>query len=174
LKSLEYQPGEALADPSSSGSGPSDVVVFPPVIPVTGFLIGILLEWTLPLRAWIPQPWHFPIRAVGLAVLAVGVAGFIWMVATMRAARTPIHNAKTPTALVENGPFRWSRNPMYLFGSFAYAGLAMALVLPWSLALLAAVVVAIHYGVVLREEAFLERRFGEAYLRYKARTPRWL
>ena len=80
----------------------------------------------------------------------------------MRAARTPIHNARTPTALVEDGPFRWSRNPMYLFGAVAYAGLATALLLPWPLAMLIPVIVATHFGVVLREEAFLAHRFGNA------------
>ena len=68
---------------------------------------------------------------------------------------------------------------MYLFGSIAYAGLALLLIEPWSLALLPAVFAATHYaathyGVVLREEAFLERRFGDAYKQYKTRVPRWL
>ena len=89
-------------------------------------------------------------------------------------AGTPIHNSATPTRLVENGPFSRTRNPMYLFGSIAYAGLALLLIEPWSLALLPAVFAATHYGVVLREEAFLERRFGDAYKQYKTRVPRWL
>ena len=96
------------------------------------------------------------------------------MVATMKRAHTPIHNARTPTALVEAGPFRFTRNPMYLFGSTAYAGLAMLLIELWSLALLPVVLIAIHYGVVLREEEYLERKFGDAYQRYRDRVRRWL
>jgi protein-S-isoprenylcysteine O-methyltransferase Ste14 len=104
----------------------------------------------------------------------MGAAGFAWMVVTMKRAHTPIHNSKTPTALVDSGPFRWTRNPMYLFGSVAYAGLALLLVQPWSLALLPLVLAATHFGVVLREEAFLGRLFGDAYQHYKRRVPRWL
>lgn len=91
----------------------------------------------------------------------------------MKRARTPIHTSATPTALVETGPFRHTRNPMYLFGAVAYAGLSLLLLVPWSLALLVVVVLVTHHGVVLREEAFLERRFGDAYRRYQARVPRW-
>jgi protein-S-isoprenylcysteine O-methyltransferase Ste14 len=126
-------------------SAPSDrprslqVVVFPPVLPLTG--------------------------------IAVGAA---WMVVTMKRARTPIHNSLTPTTLVETGPFRFTRNPMYLFGSIAYVGLALALVEPWSLALWPLVLVSTHYGVVLREEALLANQFGETYVRYKARVRRWI
>jgi protein-S-isoprenylcysteine O-methyltransferase Ste14 len=63
---------------------------------------------------------------------------------------------------------------MYLFGSIAYAGLACLLVELWSLALLPAVLATTHYCVVLREEAFLERRFGAVYEQYRARVRRWL
>jgi len=79
----------------------------------------------------------------------------------------------TPTTLVENGPFRFTRNPMYVFGSVWYARLALLLFQPWALALLTVVVVTTHYGVVLREEEYLERRFGDAYRRYKARVSRY-
>ncbi len=63
---------------------------------------------------------------------------------------------------------------MYLFGATAYAGLALLLVQLWSLMLLPGVLVATHYGVVLREEAYLEQRFGDAYERYRARVRRWI
>jgi protein-S-isoprenylcysteine O-methyltransferase Ste14 len=112
-------------------------------------------------------------RGLGGVDFLLGIAGFAWMIVTMKRARTPIHNARTPTTLVESGPFRFSRNPMYVFGSIWYAGLALLLVEPWSLALLAAVVVVTHYGVVLREEEYLERRFGDPYRQYKHRVPRY-
>jgi protein-S-isoprenylcysteine O-methyltransferase Ste14 len=149
------------------------VLVFPPVIPATGFLLGVALEKLAPLGhmlVGVPLPL---VRAVGGAVIAIGIAGFAWMIATMKRARTPIHNARNPTTLVEHGPFRYTRNPMYVFGSTWYAGLAIALVQPWSLALLPVTFAVMHHGVVLREEASLERRFGERYRRYKARVPRY-
>ena len=151
----------------------SQVAIFPPVLPLTGFLLGVALEQLLPLAPVLTGPPRVLLRGVGGVVFLIGIAGFAWMIATMKRARTPIHNARTPTTLVESGPFRFSRNPMYVFGSTGYAGLSLLLVQPWSLGLLAAVSLAMHYGVVLREEEYLERRFGDAYSNYKARVPRY-
>jgi protein-S-isoprenylcysteine O-methyltransferase Ste14 len=148
----------------------SNPVIFPPLIPLGGFVLGVLCQWAVPLAL----PSTTVARAAGVVVLALGAAGFAWMVVTMKRARTPIHNNKTPTALVESGPFRWTRNPMYLFGSVGYCGLALLLLEPWSLALLPLVVAATHYGVILREEAFLEGHFGDAYKDYRAKVRRWL
>lgn len=153
---------------------PRKVIVFPPVLPLTGFVVGAALQWLVPLGASSVGAWRPILRGVGGLVLAVGVAGFAWMVVTMKRAHTPIHNSRKPTALVENGPFRYTRNPMYLFGSVAYFGLALVLVEPWSLALLPAVILVTHYGIVLREEASLSRQFGAAFERYKVRAPRWV
>ena len=159
--------------PDAAAPAHSQVVVFPPVIPISGFILGVVLESILPLAPRIAPSLLTGLRGIGVAVLVLGAAGFAWMVRTMKQARTPIHNAKTPTALVESGPFSRTRNPMYLFGTIAYAGLALVLVQPWSLALLPAVFLVTHYGVVLREEEFLEQHFGEPYRQYKARVARW-
>jgi protein-S-isoprenylcysteine O-methyltransferase Ste14 len=131
------------------------------------------LEWLIPVGPAITGALRTSIRGLGGVVLLSGLAGFAWMIVTMKGARTPIHNARTPTTLVEGGPFRFTRNPMYLFGSIGYAGLALLLVEPWSLALLAAVIVTTHYGVVVKEEEYLERRFGDPYRRYKAGVHRY-
>src|SRR5215469_3802894 len=105
----------------------SQVIVFPPVIPVTGFLVGVVLEWLIPIGPAIGGPLLIVVRSVGGIILAFGIVGFAWMIVTMKRARTPIHNARTPTTLVTNGPFRFIRNPMYVFGSVSYAGLALLL-----------------------------------------------
>jgi protein-S-isoprenylcysteine O-methyltransferase Ste14 len=150
----------------------SEPIVFPPAIPLTGFLVGVMVQRLHPIGATWPR--SLEVRALGALVFCLGVAGFAWMVVTFKRARTPIHNARTPTALVESGPFRFTRNPMYLFGSTGYAGLALLLVQPWSLALLPVVFALTHHGVVLREEQFLQRHFGDCYRAYQARVPRWL
>jgi len=152
----------------------SHVIVFPPVIPVTGFLLGIALERLFPLQGFLASPVRTVSRAVGMVLFATGAVGFVWMVRTFKRMRTPIHNARNPTMLVETGPFRFSRNPMYLFGSIAYLGLSLFSLQLWAAALLVPVVVTLHYGVVLREEEFLLSRFGDNYLRYKARVPRYI
>ena len=162
-----------MMNPRSQASEHSEPIVFPPVIPVSGLLLGILLEFLWPSTTWLPGSARLGLRSLGGLVFLVGAAGFAWMVATMKRAGTPIHNAETPTALVESGPYRLTRNPMYLFGSIAYAGLALLLLTLWCLVLLPFVVAATHYGVIRREEVFLERHFGEAYTRYQARVRRW-
>lgn len=155
-------------------SAPPRVVVFPPLIPASGFWLGVLLQRLVPADAWISPSLRGWLRTIGPVVIGLGLAGFAWMVVTMKRAHTPINNANTPTVLVEDGPFRFTRNPMYLFGSVAYVGLATTLVQPWSLALLPAVALATHFGVVLREEVVLERRFGDAYRTFKTRVRRWV
>lgn len=151
----------------------SEVAIFPPVIPLTAFLLGLVMEWLVPLTAWHSAPMRTTLRFVGAIVFCVGLAGFAWMIRTMKREGTPVHNSRTPTALVETGPFRFTRNPMYVFGSVWYAGLSLLLLQPWSLALLPVVLIATHYAVVLKEEMFLERHFGDVYRRYKARVPRY-
>jgi protein-S-isoprenylcysteine O-methyltransferase Ste14 len=151
----------------------ADVVVFPPVLPLSSFALGLVLDRLLPL-APVPASLRGDLRAIGACVLVVGIAGFAWMIVTMKRARTPIHNKRTPTALVETGPFRITRNPMYLSGTIGYVGLALVLAEPWPLVLVLPLMVALHHGVVLREEAYLARTFGASYDRYRARVPRWL
>ncbi len=152
----------------------SDVPVFPPLVPASGVLLGILLGQLVPLAPSLSPRTLLLARELGVAVFCIGIAGFPWMIITMKRARTPIHNARTPTRLVDSGPFRFTRNPMYLFGGTWYAGLAMMLHQPWSLALLPLVHLVIDRVVVRREEAYLERKFGDAYRAYTARVPRWL
>jgi protein-S-isoprenylcysteine O-methyltransferase Ste14 len=164
---------QKMDDRHASPPGRSQVIVFPPVIPIAGFALGVVLEHVMPIGALIAGTPRTLMRGIGGLVFVIGAAGFAWMIATMKRAHTPIHNAQTPTTLVETGPFRFSRNPMYLCGSIAYAGLALLFLQIWPLALLPVVAATTHYGVVLREEAFLERRFGDAYRRYKARVSRY-
>jgi protein-S-isoprenylcysteine O-methyltransferase Ste14 len=152
----------------------ADVKVFPPLLPLTGFVAGLQLERLWPTAPWISAGVRLGMRGLGALVFCAGAVGFAWMVITMKKARTPIHTAATPTRLVESGPFHYTRNPMYLFGAIGYAGLALLLGQLWSLALMPLVHAATHYGVVLPEEQFLERRFGDAYSRYRGRVPRWL
>jgi protein-S-isoprenylcysteine O-methyltransferase Ste14 len=158
----------------STNAAHSRVVIFPPIIPLSGFIIGVALEMLFPMASSLGASSRTLMRAVGLGLLAIGIAGFIWMVSTFRKSHTPIHNARTPATLVETGPFRFSRNPMYLFGSIAYLGLGLLLIQLWAVALLVPVFVTLHYGVVLREEEFLSEHFGAPYERYKERVHRYL
>jgi protein-S-isoprenylcysteine O-methyltransferase Ste14 len=76
--------------------------------------------------------------------------------------------------LATTGMFTWTRNPMYVGGSFALLGIAVGFALDWVILLLALSLPLVHYGVILREEHYLERKFGDEYRRYQAKVPRYL
>ncbi len=81
---------------------------------------------------------------------------------------------KLAATLVVTGPFRFTRNPMYLSATLLYCGLGVSLDLVWVILLLPLALVIVHYRVILREEVALERQFGQDYLDYKASVRRWL
>jgi protein-S-isoprenylcysteine O-methyltransferase Ste14 len=104
---------------------------------------------------------------LGIAIFAAGIGNFT------RAA-TPVPSTQPVRALVTTGLHGWSRNPIYVGMSLIYLGIAVAARSPWAFILALPIAVAMRYGVVAREEAYLERRFGEEYRDYKARVRRWL
>jgi protein-S-isoprenylcysteine O-methyltransferase Ste14 len=105
--------------------------------------------------------------SIGLALAAAGIRNF-------SRAGTPVRSIKPTRALVTTGIHGWTRNPIY-FGIFLlYGGISVAAQSPWTLILTLPLAITIRYGVVAREEAYLERRFGDAYRDYKARVRRWL
>jgi protein-S-isoprenylcysteine O-methyltransferase Ste14 len=89
-------------------------------------------------------------------------------------AHTPVDPLKPTTALVTEGPFRYSRNPIYLALTLLYLGVALLINALWILLLVVPVLVVICYGVIAREEAYLARKFGDAYRQYTAQVRRWL
>jgi protein-S-isoprenylcysteine O-methyltransferase Ste14 len=92
----------------------------------------------------------------------------------MRRAQTNVDPYKPATAVVTRGPFRFTRNPLYLSMTLMYGGIAtVANALPAAL-LLPIVLRLMWRGVIEREERYLERKFGDEYIEYKARTPRWI
>jgi protein-S-isoprenylcysteine O-methyltransferase Ste14 len=102
-----------------------------------------------------------------MAAFGTGICNF-------SCAATPVQGTKPTRVLVTRGIHGWSRNPIYLGMFLVYGGIGIAVRSPWILILLLPLAVTIRYGVVAREEAYLERRFGNAYRDYKARVRRWL
>ena len=92
----------------------------------------------------------------------------------MLAAETNINPFKPTMSIVSSGPFRFTRNPLYLALTLIYAGLTLVLNTWWCVVLLAPVLLLIHFGVVAREERYLERKFGGSYRQYRARVRRYL
>ena len=89
-------------------------------------------------------------------------------------AKTNFDLRKPTTRIITTGPYRFSRNPSYVSLTMLYLGIAIAADSVWVLAGLIPTLVVMHYGVILREEEYLEAKFGEEYLRYKRSVPRWL
>jgi protein-S-isoprenylcysteine O-methyltransferase Ste14 len=156
------------ADTDTSG------VKFPPPLWFAlGFGAGYLLQRLVPLPilpaepAGIRGPVGWSLVAAGVVIMGSAVVAFY------RAGTSPIPN-KPATAFVTHGPYRFTRNPMYLGWVLVYLGAAMLANAVWPLVLLPIVVFVVRRRVIAREEAYLERRFGESYRVYRARVRRWL
>ena len=160
-----------MAD-ESEGRGTAGVIARPPLL-YGGFLIaGLALEWRWPLEAFSTLPRERSlIFGVGLAAsgIAVAVAAF----RRFQAVGTNIPTWQPTTALATDGIYRLSRNPIYLGLTMIYAGIAVALASFWPLLLLVPLLAVVRYGVIAREEAYLERLFGDSYREYKGRVRRW-
>ena len=147
------------------------VIAPPPLIYLGGLGIGFLLEAVLPgaslgvgVLRWV----------LGGSLLVAGVALMSWWVASFRRAETPMPPWEPTTALVTSGPFVLTRNPAYLSDALIYIAVAVLADAPWVLLPLPLVLVVMNQGVIKREERYLERRFGQQYLDFKARRRRWL
>jgi protein-S-isoprenylcysteine O-methyltransferase Ste14 len=161
-----------VSHPHANGGGTAGVVARPPLLVLGALLLGLGAERLVPLRfvvlerGWVP--W-FGVASIliGLAVAAAGIRDF------SRAA-TPVPTNQPTRVLVTTGMHGWTRNPIYLGMLLIYGGIGLVASSPWTLLLLLPLALTIRYGVVAREEAYLERRFGSAYRGYKARVRRWL
>ena len=163
-----------MAEPSGSGGDTAGVVGPPPLIYlgflVAGWLLGHL--WPAAIAGdSVPPAGRIAAGAlVALPGILVAIAGL----RQFRRAGTQVRPDRPTTALVVTGIYRYSRNPLYLALTLMYAGIALALDSLWALAFLVPVLLVIRYGVIAREEAYLERKFGEDYRRFKAQVRRWL
>lgn len=147
----------------------SGVRVPPPLFYLAGLAIGIALELAFPIDG--PPTW---VR-IAVGVLGVGLAAALDGSAMVRfvRAKTNIVPFKPTSALVTDGPYRFTRNPMYVGMACLYIGIAVAFGLIWALLLLPLSILAVDRFVIAREP-YLEGLFGERYLEYKRRVRRWL
>jgi protein-S-isoprenylcysteine O-methyltransferase Ste14 len=143
------------------------------LIALTTLLLGLVLDWFLPpfiLRGL----FGFWTRLVlGGILIAAGIGIAIAAVRSFRRAGTNVEPWKPTVTLVTSGIFAWMRNPMYTGVTMFLAGLAIALGSDWMLVLLLPAVLILHFGVVKREERYLEAKFGESYRSYMRRVSRY-
>ena len=151
----------------------ANVLVLPPVLFGLGIGAGYLLRWLAPVRL-VPLRVEGEAAFAGAALSLLGLAFGGWAFFTFVRARTTPHPNHPVSTLVTWGPYRLSRNPMYVGLSVSTAGLALLANTPWLLVALPPVWLALRRLVIEREEAYLERRFGEEYRSFKARSRRWI
>ena len=108
--------------------------------------------------------------ALAIAGLALG----LFSIREFKQAGTSVVPGEPSTMLIERGPYKFTRNPIYIGMVILYFGLAMMLTSAWMLLLLIPVLIILQRGVVEREEAYLTAKFGDAYRAFQARVPRWL
>lgn len=142
----------------------------PPFIYVAVFLVALLVQRLYPVTL-LPQGIR---RVVALFCLAAWLVISGSSIALFRRARTSVMPVKPTTAIVTSGPYGWTRNPLYLALLFLYVGIALWFGLFWVVVSAPLAMILVHLYVIPREERYLEHKFGEEYLRYKARVRRWL
>jgi protein-S-isoprenylcysteine O-methyltransferase Ste14 len=159
-----------MSDDARGAPDNPGVVAPPPLIYAGALALGVVANKLYPM-AFLPRAVS---RVLGLPLifggLAIGLLGF----REMRRAETNVDPYKPATAIVTEGPYRFTRNPLYIGMTLVYSGITAlfnafpaAMLLPLALAVM-------RGGVIEREERYLERKFGDEYLAYKARVRRWL
>lgn len=143
----------------------------PPVYLAATIALAVGLQYVWPLDWLLGMPWRL---LAGAACCTLALALALWAMLRFRAAKTHVEPHKATTALVRSGPYRFSRNPIYLGFLLLTAGLALLVANPWGLVLLPLLWAALRYFVIRVEEAFLLQRFGDAYADFRTAVRRWI
>lgn len=167
MRERKSNEGRGLTEPRDS----SNAIIRPPIAWALALAAGLTVDWLYPLPfvpASIPRVW------IGGAVFAAGFALAVWAIVTFRKADTRVETTEPTTAIAVGGPYRFTRNPIYSGMLLGQTGFAIGFDSLWILAMLVPFYLVLRYGVIAREEVYLERKFGDVYLDYKSRVRRWL
>ena len=145
------------------------VAFHPPVLLLLALVLGFGARWLSPLR-FLPDVAATPL---GPVAVAASFGWFLWAVVTMRRAGGSIPTSEPTEAIVRQGPYRWSRNPIYLSMVALQVGVGIWANSMWFLGLASLSAWLLWWGVIPREERYLKGKFGQAYLAYKAHVRRW-
>jgi protein-S-isoprenylcysteine O-methyltransferase Ste14 len=142
--------------------------IHPPVVALISMSLAIVMEWIVPIA--FPSYW----KIVGLALVAVGLLLAFSAVNEFRKAQTTLDPHGSPKALVSNGIYRFTRNPIYLGFFLIIIGFPLYFESVWGVIAAPLFAMTLRRLVIEKEEAYLEKKFGEAYTGYKSRVRRWL
>jgi protein-S-isoprenylcysteine O-methyltransferase Ste14 len=156
--------------PAADAGDHAQVIAHPPLLALGGILVGLGLDaiWPAPQLPALVQ------YVLGGGLFLAGLVIVLTCALTFARAGTSVPTNTPTTALATNGLYRYSRNPIYVALALAHLGIAAAVDSPWILATLPVVLVIIRFGVIAREERYLEAKFGDEYRAYKARVRRWI
>jgi protein-S-isoprenylcysteine O-methyltransferase Ste14 len=149
------------------------VIAPPPLIFVSGLLLGVILHWWTRFYL-LPAAYLSSARILAGILIVFGLAIVFVAKAQMKRVKTNIEPWKPTTAIIDDGIYAYSRNPIYIAMILVYIGFVIIINSVWVLLLLPAVYLVMHFGVILREEKYLAEKFGEEYLNYKNKVRRWI
>lgn len=150
----------------------SGVKIFPPVIYIVAIGVGFLIQWLVPVR--FGASFRQTALIAGSALLALAVTLIAWTATLMFRSGTTPNPSRPTTALVFRGPFRMTRNPMYLALELLCIGVGLVANALWPMVMAVPAAVVTRMLVIDKEERYLEGKFGAEYLAYKARVRRWI
>lgn len=145
------------------------------ILPPAPYAAALLGGWWLD-HNFLPLPWDWgaATQPGGWLLVGIGLALFTWTVLTFWRHRTTVNPYAAASALCIEGPFRFSRNPIYVGDWFILVGVSLLMKTVWPLVFAPLIWALLRYGVIRHEEAHLEARFGDAYRAYRMRVRRWL
>ena len=169
-KVLRHRPLGALGGPLKEKADRSGVVVLPPLLMLGALILVLVLHhfWALNIGA------KALATVLGAVLCVLGVASAAWGRIVLVRAGTNVSPLKPSTAIVTSGPYRFTRNPLYVGIISVFIGLSLIIGTWWGFVMLIPAVLILHNGVVLREERYLERKFGHPYLKYKRAVRRYI
>lgn len=145
------------------------------ILPPAPYAAALLGGWWLDRNLHdLPIDFGVATRPLGWALVGLGLALFVWTLWTFHRHHTTVNPYAAASALCTDGPFRYSRNPIYVGDWLILVGVCLLLHTLWPLLFAPLIWAMLRYGVIRHEEAHLEAKFGEPYRLYKARVRRWL
>lgn len=152
-----------------TGSG-ADVLIKPPRLFLISIVAGLLLQFLWPVNF----ASGAAVVLLGLSFISGSMGLMVWADGTFKRWDTAVNPDNPATTLVTSGPYRFSRNPMYLAFVLIQLGIGLAISSWWLLLALLPAWIVLRWGIIAREEQYLAERFGAKYLAYKAAVRRWL
>ena len=149
------------------------VIAPPPLLALGALVLGLVFDRLAPAYVLTVLLSLFERIAIGLVLMAVGAALAVSAIRAFTNAGTYVEPWKPTIALVTDDVFQWLRNPMYVGGMLLLAGLAIIIASDWTLVMTVALALALHFGVIKREERYLDAKFGEPYRNYRRKVRRY-